>query len=156
MSINSEVETLRTIPIFRTIEPGKLRLLAFISERITFRPGEIICTQGEPGDSAFIILAGTGDILVDAGGSDKRKVAEIKKNDVVGEMALLTEMPRTATVVASDEVAALRISKDNFFRILQEFPEVSLEMMRVLARRLERTTHDLAVVRGQLADAGAG
>ncbi len=155
MSINSEVETLRTIPIFRTIEPGKLRLLAFISERITFRPGETICTQGEPGDSAFIILSGNGNVLVDAGG-ELRRVAEIKKNDVVGEMALLTDMPRTATVVADSEVAALRISKDNFFRILHEFPEVSLEMMRVLARRLERTTHDLAVVRGQLAEAGAG
>ena len=155
MSINSEVETLRTIPIFRTIEPGKLRLLAFISERITFRPGETICTQGEPGDSAFIILSGNGEVLVDIGG-EMRRVAEIKKNDVVGEMALLTDMPRTATVVADSEIAALRISKENFFRILQEFPEVSMEMMRVLARRLERTTHDLAVVRGQLAEAGAG
>ncbi|MCT8973304.1 cyclic nucleotide-binding domain-containing protein [Microbaculum marinisediminis] len=155
MSINSEVETLRTIPIFRTIEPGKLRLLAFISERITFRPGETICTQGEPGDSAFIILSGNGEVLVDIGG-EMRRVAEIKQNDVVGEMALLTDMPRTATVVADSEIAALRISKENFFRILQEFPEVSMEMMRVLARRLERTTHDLAVVRGQLAEAGAG
>ncbi|WP_436643443.1 cyclic nucleotide-binding domain-containing protein [Microbaculum sp. FT89] len=155
MSINSEVETLRTIPIFRTIEPGKLRLLAFISERITFRPGETICTQGEPGDSAFIILSGNGEVLVDIGG-EMRRVAEIKKNDVVGEMALLTDMPRTATVVADSEIAALRISKENFFRILHEFPEVSMEMMRVLARRLERTTHDLAVVRGQLAEAGAG
>jgi len=155
MSINSEVEALRTIPMFRTIEPAKLRLLAFISERITFRAGEVICTQGEPGDSAFIILSGKGDVLVDAGGV-LRKVAEIKKNDVVGEMALLTEMPRTATVTAGEEITALRISKDNFFRILQEFPEVSLEMMRVLAHRLERTTHDLAEVRGQLAEAGTG
>lgn len=154
MSINSEVETLRTIPMFRTIEPGKLRLLAFISERITFPPGEVICTQGEMGDSAFIILSGRGEVVVDAGG-EERKVAEITKNDVVGEMALLTESPRTATVRADTEVTALTISKDNFFRILQEFPEVSLEVMRVLARRLERTTRDLAEVRGRLADAGA-
>jgi len=154
MSINTEVEALRTIPMFRTIEPAKLRLLAFISERITFRTGEILCTQGEPGDSAFIILEGHGDVLVTANGDAERKVAEIKKNDVVGEMALLTDMPRTATVKASGEITALRVSKDNFFRILQEFPEVSLEVMRVLAHRLERTTHDLAVVRGQLADTG--
>lgn len=153
MSINSEVETLRTIPMFRSIEPGKLRLLAFISERNTFRPGEVMCTQGEPGDSAFIILDGEGDILVDSG-REQRKVAEIKKNDVVGEMSLLCDMPRTATVKASSEITALTISKDNFFRILQEFPEVSLEIMRVLARRLERTTRDLAEVRGQLSDTG--
>jgi len=154
MSINSEVETLRTIPMFRTIEPGKLRLLAFISERMTFRPGEIICTQGEPGDSAFIILDGEGEVLVDAGGGERRRVAEIKKNDVVGEMSLLCDTPRTATVAAVSEITALTISKDNFFRILQEFPEVSLEIMRVLARRLERTTRDLAEVRGQLSGNG--
>lgn len=154
MSINSEVETLRTIPMFRTIEPGKLRLLAFISERMTFRPGEIMCTQGEPGDSAFIILDGQGEVLVESGGGERRKVAEIKKNDVVGEMSLLCDTPRTATVAAVTEVTALTISKDNFFRILQEFPEVSLEVMRVLARRLERTTRDLAELRGQMSGAG--
>jgi CRP-like cAMP-binding protein len=155
MSINSEVETLRTIPMFRTIDPGKLRLLAFISERMTFRPGEVICTQGEAGDSAFIILDGQADVLVESGGGSQRKVAEIRKNDVVGEMSLLCDVPRTATVAASSDVTALTISKDNFFRILQEFPEVSLEIMRVLARRLERTTRDLAEVRGQLAGSGA-
>lgn len=154
MSINSEVETLRTIPMFRTIEPGKLKLLAFISERMTFRPGEIMCTQGESGDSAFIILDGQGDVLVDTGGGDRRKVAEIKKNDVVGEMSLLCDSPRTATVAAASEITALTVSKDNFFRILQEFPEVSLEVMRVLARRLERTTRDLAELRNQVSGSG--
>jgi len=154
MSINSEVETLRTIPMFRTIEPGKLKLLAFISERMTFRPGEIMCTQGEAGDSAFIILDGQGDVLVDTGGGDRRKVAEIKKNDVVGEMSLLCDSPRTATVAAASEITALTVSKDNFFRILQEFPEVSLEVMRVLARRLERTTRDLAELRNQVSGSG--
>lgn len=154
MSINAEVETLRTIPMFRTIDPGKLRLLAFISERMTLRPGEVMCTQGEMGDSAFIILEGQADVLIDTGDGGQRKVAEIGKNDVVGEMSLLCDSARTATVAASSEVTALAISKDNFFRILQEFPEVSLEVMRVLARRLERTTRDLAEVRGQLASTG--
>ncbi|MEJ8572427.1 cyclic nucleotide-binding domain-containing protein [Microbaculum marinum] len=154
MSINTEVETLRTIPMFRTIDPGKLRLLAFISERSMFRAGEVLCKQGEPGDSAFIILDGVGEVLVDSGGGEQRKVAEIKKNDVVGEMSLLCDTPRTATVAAATDVTALTISKDNFFRILQEFPEVSLEIMRVLARRLERTTRDLAELRGQLPNHG--
>lgn len=155
MSINSEVDSLRNIPMFKGIDPAKLRLLAFISERMTFRPGEMLCQQGEPGDSAYIILSGTADVLVDTGGGQLRKVAEIKQNDVVGEISILCDTPRTATVSASSELIALNISKDNFFKILTEFPEVSLEVMRVLARRLERTTRDLAQVRGQIADGGA-
>ncbi len=155
MSINSEVESLRSIPMFKGIEPAKLRLLAFISERMTFRPGEVLCKQGEPGDSAYIILSGMADVLVDTGGGQQRKVAEIKQNDVVGEIAILCDTPRTATVSASSDLIALNISKDNFFKLLKEFPDVSLEVMRVLARRLERTTRDLADVRGKLADSGA-
>lgn len=155
MSINSEVESLRSIPMFKGIEPAKLRLLAFISERMTFRPGEVLCKQGEPGDSAYIILSGMADVLVDTGGGHLRKVAENKQNDVVGEIAILCDTPRTATVSATSDLVALNISKDNFFKLLKEFPDVSLEVMRVLARRLERTTRDLADVRGKLADIGA-
>lgn len=52
-------------------------------------------------------------------------------------------MPRTATVTASSEVTTLRIEKDLFFRLINDFPQIAVEIMRVLAQRLERTTADL-------------
>ena len=59
MSIEQEVEILRNIPMFAKIEPAKLKLMAFASERITFKPGQTLFQQGDAGDAAFIVIEGT-------------------------------------------------------------------------------------------------
>lgn len=146
MTIEQEVEALKAVPILQNVDKGKLRLLAFISERNTFHKGESLCEQGEMGDSAFIILSGKADVCVDSGGHQAR-VAELGENDIVGEISILCDVPRTASVVASEEVQTLTISKDQFFKLLMEFPEIAFEIMRVLARRLERTTREFAEFR---------
>ncbi len=143
MSLESEVEALRKIPLFRGIDETKLRLLAFISDRMEFKTGERLCTQGEEGDSAFIILQGAADVLVDTPDGEKT-VAQVKENSIVGEIAILCDVPRTATLIAASDMDILTISKDDFLKMLKEFPEMSLEVMRTLALRLERTTRDLA------------
>lgn len=150
MSLDGEVEALRRVPLFRGIDPTKLRLLAFMSERISFRPGERLCEQGERGDAAYIILSGEADILVRTP-QGEQAVAKVKENDIVGEIAILIDVPRTASVVAATELNALSVSKDSFLKLLSHFPEMSLEIMRVLAQRLERTTRDLAQLRASAA-----
>ena len=154
MSLDAEVEALRQVPLFRKIDPSKLRLLAFISDRVSFHPGESLCEQGETGDSAFIVVSGEADVLVNTD-LGERKVASIGSNDIVGEIAILCDVPRTATVSATSEMEVLTIAKDNFLKLLEEFPEMSLEVMRVLAARLERTTRDLANLRAQTAGEAA-
>ena len=147
MSLNEEVELLRNIPLFSKIEPSKLKLLAFTSERLTFRKDQNLCVQGEMGDAAFIIVDGAADVII-ATPNGPLKVTEVGKNDFVGEISILRDVPRTATVTASSDCTVLRISKDLFFRLVCEFPEMAVEIMRELARRLENTT-------GQLMDATA-
>src|SRR3546814_13538489 len=65
MSLNEEVELLRRIPLFAKIEPSKLKLLAFTSQRLTYKPGDVLCRQGDPGDAAFVIVNGVADVSVD-------------------------------------------------------------------------------------------
>ncbi|MEX0582528.1 MAG: cyclic nucleotide-binding domain-containing protein [Sneathiella sp.] len=142
MSLKEEVEILRQIPLFAKIEPSKIKLLAFTSERLTFQPDDIICKQGDIGDAAYFIMAGEADVIVDTP-SGPLTVASLGKNDVVGEIAILINVPRTATITAKTELTALKITKDVFFRMVTEFPEMAVEMMRVLAERLVRTTDDL-------------
>ncbi len=142
MSLNEEVELLRNIPLFANIEPSKLKLLAFTSERLTFRQGQDLCVQGDMGDAAFIIIDGDADVLVNTD-DGPLVVAKMGKNDVVGEISILTDVPRTATVRATSDVTVLRISKDLFMRLMREFPQMAVEIMRELARRLDRTTADL-------------
>jgi len=142
VSLHEEVELLRNIPMFAKIEPSKLKLLAFTSERLTFRDGEVLFRQGDPGDAAYIIVTGRADVIVDTPNGPLR-VAELKKNDFVGEIAILCDVPRTATIAAASELVTLKISKDLFFRLVTEFPQMAVEIMRVLAQRLEKTTTDL-------------
>ena len=142
MSLNEEVDLLRSIPLFTRIEPSKLKLLAFTSERLTFRSGQDLCVQGDMGDAAYIIIEGDADVLVDTP-NGVITVAQVGKNDFVGEIAILCDVPRTATVRATSDLTALKISKDLFFRLVCEFPQMAVEIMRVLAHRLERTTSQL-------------
>ncbi|TNE34577.1 MAG: cyclic nucleotide-binding domain-containing protein [Alphaproteobacteria bacterium] len=155
MSLKEEVEILRQIPLFAKIEPSKIKLLAFTSERLTFQPGDLLCRQGDNGDAAYFIMAGEADVIVDTP-SGQIKVASLGKNDVVGEIAILIDVPRTATIRAATELTALKITKDVFFRMVTEFPEMAVEMMRVLAERLVRTTDDLQKAKENLQRAENG
>ena len=151
MSIDKEVEILRQIPLFANIDPAKLKLMAFASERLTFQSGHSLFRQGDPGDAAYIIVEGTADILVDTP-SGPITVATLAKNDIVGEIAILCDVPRTATVTAMGELVTLKITKDLFFRMVTDFPEMGVEIMRVLAHRLEQTTAQLLKAGGAGAD----
>jgi len=145
VSIEQEVEILRKIPLFANIDPAKLKLMCFASERLTFKAGQSLFDQGDSADSAYIIVAGTADVIVT---TDKPSVvAKVAKNDIVGEIAILCEVPRTASVTATSELIALKITKDLFFRMVTDFPEMGVEVMRVLAHRLEQTTADLMKAR---------
>lgn len=136
MSLNQEVELLRTIPLFSKIEASKLKLLAFTSERLTFEAGQDLCRQGDMGDAMYVIVEGSADVSIETPGGPL-KVAELKKNEFVGEIAILCDVPRTATVTAREKTTTLKITKDLFFRLVQEFPQMAVEIMRELAHRLE-------------------
>ena len=153
MSLSQDVEVLRSIPLFAKIEPAKLKLLAFTSDRMSFDPGQILFEQGDAGDAAYVVLSGSAEVLVNRAGS-QIKVADLEKNAIVGEIAILCDVPRTATVRAHDRLDTLRISKDQFLRLLAEFPDIAIEIMRVLADRLGRTTAELSEARAQLSRRG--
>lgn len=146
MLLNDEVMMLKQVPLFAGVSLAKLKLLAFTSERVVYRANETLFSQGDPGDAAFVILSGRADVLVD-GPTGQIRVAEMEKNAIVGEIAILCDVARTATVIAVTQVEALRISKDNFFKLLTDFPEMTIEMVRVLANRLTQTTSELTEAR---------
>jgi len=101
------------------------------------------------GDAAFIIIEGECDILISTADDVMMSVAKAKKHDFVGEIAILCDVPRTATVRALTDVTTLRISKDLFFRLVREFPEMAVQIMRELAARVERTNSQLGRALGR-------
>jgi CRP/FNR family transcriptional regulator, cyclic AMP receptor protein len=87
----------------------------------------------------YIILEGEADILVDTSES-AIKVASLGKNDIIGEIAILCNVPRTATILAHGDLETLRVSQDAFFHLVTQFPQVGIEVMSALASKLHQTT----------------
>ena len=143
MSLVQEYELLRRVPYFADIEPAKLKLLAFMSDRVGFDDGKFLCRQGDPGDAAYLIIEGEVDIVLE-GAAGSLTVATIGANEMVAEMAILCEAPRAASVRAKGRVTALRISKDAFMRMVREFPAMAVSIMRELAHRLDSTNNKLS------------
>jgi CRP-like cAMP-binding protein len=142
MSLKQEFELLRRVPIFAEIEPSKLKLLAFMSERVGFDPGKRLMQQGDPADAAYLIIEGHADVILETSAGSVI-VATIGANEIVGDMGILGNRPRAATVCAKDRVVALRISKEPFMRMVREFPNMAVSIMQELAQRLEATNNQL-------------
>ena len=153
MSLSNDVELLRKVPIFSNVELSKLKLLAFTSEHMRFDPGQEVFHQGDAGDAAYVIIEGQADVITDTA-NGPLKILELGPHAFLGEIAIICDVPRTATIVAQTELHTLRISKDLFFRLIEEFPQMAVEIMRVLAQRLENTTQELTQARNALREAG--
>ena len=151
--LQEDVDLLRNVPLFRNLDAAKLKLLAFTSERLTYSAGESLFNQGDSGDTAYVIVQGEADIIIDTP-AGPITVATVKQNDWVGEIAILCDVPRTATITAKSKLITLRISKDVFFQLVMQFPQMSVEVMRELAFRLERTNRKLQEAVGKLKEAG--
>ena len=145
--LNDEVAILAQVPLFSNFEPATLKLLAFASRRITFTEGQTLFQQGDKAEIAYVVLSGTADILGDSA-DGAVKIASVGKNEFVGEVALLSDAPRSATVRATEELVVLEITKDIFFRLLKDFPSLSFEVMHELAERLQRTTAKIIAQQG--------
>lgn len=139
MNISEEAAFLKKIPMFADIEPAKLKLLAFTSEQVVFQAGETLFRQSEPGDAAYLIIEGAVEIIADTP-AGSFILNRIERNEVVGETAILCNSPRTATVRAATPLTTLRISRDQFFELINEFPTMAVAIMQVLAQRLVHTT----------------
>jgi CRP/FNR family transcriptional regulator, cyclic AMP receptor protein len=133
------VALFRRIPVFASLDPTSLKLLAFSSSYLTFNDGEALCHQGEPGDSVFVIDDGEVEVTIRVDGAPIH-LATLGKHDLFGEMAVICNLPRTADVCARGALKVLRIEGDVFLRLVTANPDAALGVMRVLTERLMRFT----------------
>jgi len=141
-----EVEILRRVPLFQGIEPSRLKLIAFTSEAMRFAAGDTLFHQGEMGDSAYLILSGEAVVTARSPIGDI-ELARFGRNEVVGEIGILCDIPRTATVRALSDLATLRIGKECLTDMLNAFPSMARVMLREMALRLNRTSAELVAAR---------
>jgi CRP-like cAMP-binding protein len=138
LDLAEETDLLRKIPMFAKMETSKLKLLAFASEMISFHDGDIVFNSGDTADYAFVIMEGAVDVITETDNGPIVTVT-LTQNQLIGELGLLNNTPRIATLVANGNLLAMKITAEMFFRILRENTEVALDVIRMLSDKLTRT-----------------
>jgi CRP/FNR family cyclic AMP-dependent transcriptional regulator len=150
MSLNQAVQVLQEMPLFRNVDQKQLRVVAMMGESLTYRAGERLFEKGDEGDAAFIIIRGDVDVLVPTNGGEL-SVAVLGKGEIFGELAVICDQTRSSAIAARTELETLRLDRNVVLNLMREFPDISVEMVRILGDRLEKTTRELSVARARLA-----
>ena len=136
-------DALARVDLFSGLRYKELTQIAKCCREATYSPGSVLLSQGEKGLWLFIITKGTVRITRANGpGGAEEVLATAGMADIVGEMALLDDLPRSATVTAVDDVSVLTLPLWEFRRMLRRIlrsdPDVGLDLLAVLSRRLRK------------------
>jgi HEAT repeat protein len=138
LSIMERVLFLRKVRLFADLAPADLKQIAEVATENAYPEGEVIAGQGETGDDMHIVVSGEIRVLLSSG-AQTHEVARRRVGEYVGEMAIISEEPRMASLVCSGDVRTLSIDRKRFQRILRDRPEASLAVMRALCERLKES-----------------
>jgi CRP/FNR family cyclic AMP-dependent transcriptional regulator len=154
LDLVQETEMLRKIPMFAKLNASKLKLLAFTSEMVMYQPGDVVFRAGDQADCAYVIVEGTVDVVTE---TDEGPVVSVTlhENQLCGEMALLSNSPRSATLKASGKVTAMKISAEMFLKLLCENSDLALDVMRQLSEKLAKSHHQVETLQHQLERQGS-
>lgn len=149
MGLKEVTAVLREMELFRNVDDRQLRVVAMMGDQLNYRDGERLFEQGEEGDAAYVVVSGGVEVLVRVDGGE-RSVARLGRGEIFGELAVLLDQPRSSAIAASGDLEALRLKRSVIVNMLREFPDIAIQMIRILGRRLEATTSQLAHARVEL------
>jgi CRP/FNR family transcriptional regulator, cyclic AMP receptor protein len=129
---DAKIELLKRVPLFAQCSRKELEEIGKIADEIDFRTGKELTREGAPGREFFVLLDGTAEVT-----KGKRKVRKLSGGDFFGEIALLSDVPRTATVTTASPTRALVITERSFKRLLEQSPTIQLKVLRALAERIQ-------------------
>lgn len=126
-----KADLLGAVPLFVSCTRAELNHVAQLSDEVDFDAGEAMVEEGGDGEGFYVIIEGSASVT-----SEGEQVAHLGPGEVLGELALLLQSPRTATVTAAEDVRALRVDPRRFRSMLLEHPQVAVKLLEVLAGRL--------------------
>jgi CRP-like cAMP-binding protein len=152
---SSVEEVLAKIPVFESLTPKELRQVASIVHRRKYDAGEYIVRQNDPGLGMYVIESGDVNVLLEENGSTKQLVT-LHEGNFFGEIALLDESPRSATVIAHTDAALIGFFRPDLFDIIKKSPAVGLKIVLRLAEligeRLRNSNQEISKLRALLAE----
>jgi CRP-like cAMP-binding protein len=129
---------LASVPLFQGLDNRQLKQLAKRFIPRNYKAGEYIVTQGKGGAGLFTIVSGHAQAVIDSGDGELTVVNTFKPNDFFGEIALLDDGPRTASVIATQDTECLILSRPEFLAVLQNDAEMGAVIAQELARRFRK------------------
>jgi CRP-like cAMP-binding protein len=146
MTIELEVKALQKLNMFRDVAAAKLKLLAMVSDRVTFRQGDAIFTRGEQSDAVFIVLDGSIALTFTPEDGEGGSALTLRHSGsiLLGEVGILCGKKRSVTIIATSSLTALRIPGEDFMRLIRETPELAFAVMRQLAEQVDLKSRYLA------------
>jgi CRP/FNR family cyclic AMP-dependent transcriptional regulator len=128
---DAKTDLLKSVPLFSGCSKQELRELASVADEIDLREGTSLTKEGAAGREFVVIVEGTAEVT-----KDGRKVAELGPGDWLGEIALITKSPRTATVTASTPVRILVVTDRAFRQVVEQMPGIAIKVLEKLGERL--------------------
>jgi CRP-like cAMP-binding protein len=132
---DEKVRLISRVPLFEDCSQAELARIATITTQVEFAKGDVMVREGAPGDDFFVLVKGSADAR-----KAKKHLATLKAGDFVGEIALLSDAPRTATVTAMSDVTALKATRKGFAELLKTAPSIQQKVLSALARRVAATS----------------
>ena len=134
----AKVDLLRRVPLFSSCSKDELRQVAAIADEVSMQPGRVLTRERKPGREFFVLVDGTVEVT-----QDGKRVSELRAGDWFGEIALLTNAPRTATITTTSPVRLLVVTDRGFRQVVEATPSIAV---KVLDRVGQRLAHDAAGV----------
>jgi CRP/FNR family transcriptional regulator, cyclic AMP receptor protein len=129
---NRKTELIKNVPLFSRVSKRDLQAVAALADEIDLPEGKEIIREGERGREFFVILDGRAEVW-----KRGEKVATLSEGDFAGEIALVSRVPRTATVKTTTPVRALVVTDQSFRSLMRQSPDIQLKVLEALAERIE-------------------
>lgn len=147
-------EMLSKIPVFEKLEPKELRQVASIVHHRQYVKGEFVFYQGDPGLGMYVVEKGKVGIVVVGDDGTQKEVTEMNNGDFFGEIALLDESPRSASVIVKEDTELIGFFRPDLFEIIEKTPKTGLKIVVKLAEmigeRLRNMNTEFSKLRGEL------
>jgi CRP-like cAMP-binding protein len=132
-----DTQAAAAIPLLAVLKPREREQVLRTAREQTYAAGEVVVNEGDPATRLYLISSGTARVEVASAG----KVGTLKAGDFFGELALIEEHGRTATVIAETELTCILISAWEFKASLEEHPEMAIPMLKAIIARLHAREH---------------
>ena len=147
----TKLAMLRQVEFFRGLDTADMELVAQQMTDQLYADGDVVVREGDPGDQMFLLITGTMHVYVKREGK-VITYSRLQSGECFGEMALIEDAPRSATVQAEGQSLCPRISNRDFLQLLQRHPHISLRILKGLSGRLRRTSVQVQDYASQLAN----